>query len=92
MTGEAKRCTGVMEYWSNGFRINAGLGTKFEFRIPFTQHSITPILHYSNYPLTYSANAARQSRIGRQPTQDNRSERALNSFANCVFAARATAI
>jgi len=56
-----------MEYWSNGFRINAGFRTKFEFRIPFTQHSITPILHDSNYPLTYAANAARQSRIGASP-------------------------
>ena len=75
MTGEAKRCTGVMEYWSNGFRINAGLGTKFEFRIPFTQHSITPILHYSNYPLRYAANAARHPRIGANPNCSDSKQR-----------------
>ena len=75
MAGEANWSTGVMEYWSNGFRINAGLGTKFEFRIPFTQHSITPILHYSNYPLTYAASAARQSRIGVKPSSSETRQR-----------------
>lgn len=40
-----------------------------------TQHSITPILHNSNYPLTYSASASRQCRIGASPNRSDNKQR-----------------
>jgi len=60
MTGQANWSDGVMGV---GLSRDLGRSSNSEFRSPNT-----PILHYSNYPLTYSANAARQSRIGGKPS------------------------
>ena len=58
---------GVMESWSVGQRKRRTYSE--------TQHSITPVLHYSKLARTYAASASRHSRIGGKPNSSETKQR-----------------